>query len=133
VGDFAGISDWHTTYSTGRLSPGWERKIGLTFRLPIFHASLCQHIKFEHLEKQKSTSISRHTNQGYATFWIFICFIHSNWSKAKLSPVDVHISSNEANAKKADNKHCIWIDRSTALPPTSAQYPSIHCRMAIFL
>jgi len=51
----------------------------------------------------------------------------------KLSPVDVHKSPHEASAKKSYDEHCIWIDRSTAFPPTSAQDPSVHCRMSILL
>ena len=51
----------------------------------------------------------------------------------KPSPVDVHKSPDEASAKKSYNDHCIRVDRSTAFPPTSAQDPSVHFRMAILL
>jgi len=54
-------------------------------------------------------------------------------TKKKPSPVDVHKPPHEASAKKSYNDHCIWIDRSMASPPTSAQDPSVHCRMAILL
>jgi len=50
-----------------------------------------------------------------------------------LHSVDVHKSPDEASAKKSYNDHCIRIDRSTAFPPTSAQDPSVHFRMAILL
>lgn len=56
-----------------------------------------------------------------------------NSALKKLSPVDVHKSPHEASAKKSYNDHCIWIDRSTTFPPTSAQDPSVHSRMAILL
>jgi hypothetical protein len=46
----AGISDWHTTYSTGWLSSEWERKIGLIFLLQTFHDSLCQNKEQECLQ-----------------------------------------------------------------------------------
>ncbi|TVT98348.1 hypothetical protein EJB05_56352, partial [Eragrostis curvula] len=53
-------------------------------------------------------------------------FIHiDNAPMTELSPVDVHKSPNEANAKKAYNNHCVWVDRSAAFPPTSAQYPML--------
>lgn len=45
----AGISDWHTTYSTGWLSSEWERKIGLIFLLQTFD-SLCQNKEQECLQ-----------------------------------------------------------------------------------
>lgn len=54
-GAAAGISDWHTTNSTGWLSSGWERKIGWIFLLQTFPASLCQNKEQECLQNRRRT------------------------------------------------------------------------------
>jgi len=68
-----------------------------------------------------------HQDEKKRLVWFFCCGL------SMLHSVDVHKSPDEASAKKSYNDHCIRIDRSTAFPPTSAQDPSVHFRMAILL